>query len=797
MIERARLTICGQVQGVGFRPFIWRLATSMGISGFCQNTSAGVVIEAQGEKPALDNFTAALTASPPPLAHIASINRDALPIDACEKDFIIRESQGHAGQNILVAPDMAICDDCIADIREKSNRRHQYAFTNCVSCGPRYSITRELPYDRPATVMACFPMCPECDYEYHNPADRRFHAQPIACAACGPQIWLSPAKNGDFSGKTPENLARPLERAAELLLSGHIIALKGLGGFQLVCDAGNDAAVSRLRLLKNRPSKALAVMVDTLATAAAFAKVSEAEKKLLAGREKPITLCEKRADSGLSPLLAPDTLFLGIMLPYTPLHVLLFDELKKRNIKRPCLVMTSANAQGEPICLGNREALAKLADFCDAFLFHDRDILVRVDDSVMITPHSPYPEIPFNQKILPVRRGRGYVPRPTPSPFRTSATVLGSGAELKATFSLTRGAEIFTGQHIGDLSGMGCMNFYEEALAHLSRLLAVSPQLIIHDLHPDFMSSRHARELAAALNAPSHALQHHAAHAAAVLGENNVAEKALTVCLDGSGLGGDGSIWGGEFLICELARANWKRVGSFEKFILPGGEKAILEPWRISRGLERGWIPDASMASEREISILDEIIAKKINSPHTSSCGRLFDAIAARLGLCGKISYEGQAAMLLEKEARLWLRKNRLKQLPLLNLKPITAGDILLLPTQSLFQEISALCAHSRDARLSAAAFHYNLALLIAEMAMMLANENGVRKIGFSGGVMQNIVLAAPMLDAISRNGFTALLHKELPPGDGSISYGQAVWGQALLLNGKAGKCESTQEDDI
>lgn len=785
MTSRERLTVSGQVQGVGFRPFIWRLAQSLGLSGFCLNTSAGVVIEAQGEKEALDKFTATLLADPPPLARIAKISREPLPPITHENDFAIRESQGHAGQQILVAPDVAICADCIADIREKSNRRHQYAFTNCVNCGPRYSITGNLPYDRPQTAMKCFVMCADCDREYHDPNDRRFHAQPIACHVCGPQIWLAAGKNSEFSEKSRQCLDKPLEKAADLILAGGILALKGLGGFQLACDAANDKAIQRLRALKERPDKALAVMVDSLETAKVLAKPDEIGEKLLTGAEKPIAFCEKKPGVALSSRLAPDSLFLGIMLPYTPLHILLFDELKKKGMSNPCLVMTSGNARGEPICLGNREALAKLGGFCDAFLLHNRDILVRVDDSVISVAKSPYAEIALKEKPLPFRRARGYVPTPAPSPFHAEESVLGTGAELKATFSLSRRTEIFTSQHIGDLSCKGCMDFYEEALRHLSRLLEVSPALIIHDAHPDFISSQYARELAEQLDVPCHALQHHAAHAAAVLGENGVTDKALAVCLDGSGLGLDGSIWGGEFLLCELGAAKWRRVGSFEQFPLSGAEKAVLEPWRISRALDPGWHPGKTIATERELHFLDEIVAKKINSPPTSSCGRLFDAVAARLGICAKITYEGQAAIRLEKEARLWLGQNSMGKLPIFKLNAKNLNNLALLPALELFRATANIFEKKGDAGLAAAAFHYNLALLIAEMAMDLAGAHNVRQIGFSGGVMQNMTLAAPLLDAVSKNGFTALTHTLLPPGDACVSYGQAVWGQALLRNGK------------
>ena len=679
-----RCRVGGQVQGVGFRPFVYRLAVEEGLAGQVGNTSEGVCIELQGPVVAVERFLRRLPAELPPLARLTRLERTDLPVDKALRGaaFRIVQSTGRSGHSVLISPDVGICADCLREMRDPADARYGYAFTNCTNCGPRYTITRSIPYDRATTSMACFPLCPRCAAEYADPLDRRFHAQPVACPVCGPRLWLVRREEAERSAPPARENTQAdgaIAGSVAVLREGGILALKGLGGFQLACDARRDEAVARLRQRKSRPHKALAVMLPDLDAARACCLLSPEHEALLSSPEKPIVLCPLRRTAGgdvLSPLLAPDTDSLGIMLPYTPLHVALFDALARGTSLPPALVMTSANPRGEPLCLGNREALARLRDEADAFLLHDRDILVRVDDSVTaLFPGAQAGEAaPFFH-----RRARGYVPRPVPLAFADAQapTVCGTGAQLKATFCLTRGNAAFVSQHIGDLENLPTARFYEEASAHLERLLEVRPELLVCDLHPDLLSSRWARERASTEGMPLLRLQHHAAHAAAVLAEHGHLDGALALCLDGTGLGTDGSIWGGELLFMELGELRWRRWGQLSPFALPGGEAAIREPWRLALALREAlgqadlpaswteterppvevWGADTMLTAacgtaRQQAPFLREMLRRGVNCPLTSSCGRLFDAVSAELGLCLVTSYEGQAAIRLETLAR-------------------------------------------------------------------------------------------------------------------------------------------------
>ena len=602
--KRTALLAAGQVQGVGFRPFIYRLAVEGGLSGSVGNTSDGVRIEVQGPPEQVDAFAVRLRRELPPLARLTRLEITELPPVDGETEFVIVASHGHAGHSVLVSPDVGICEDCLRDMHTPGDPRFGYAFTNCTNCGPRYTITRSIPYDRATTSMACFPFCPRCEAEYRDPLDRRFHAQPVACPQCGPRLWLVdnpllppggtlPPDSAPANWPGPETMPSEasmrdaVARAAALLREGHLLALKGLGGFQLACDARSARSVALLRLRKRRPHKPLALMVPDLATARELCDLAPEHEALLLCPEKPIVLCPARKGC-LSPAIAPDTAGIGLMLPYTPLHAVLFDELVRLTATAgepaPVLVMTSANASGEPICLGNREALRRLAHLADAWLLHDRDILVRVDKPAAA---------PFFY-----RRARGYVPRPVmlPEAWGTDLPcVLGAGGELKATLCLTRGNEAFVSQHVGDLENAPTFGFYEEVARHLQDLLEVRPAAVVCDLHPDFLSTRHATELARREGLPLWHLQHHAAHAASVLTEHGHTGPALALTLDGTGLGTDKSIWGGELLFMELDAPRWQRLGRLAPFRLPGGEAAIREPWRIALGLalQSGLAPEA------------------------------------------------------------------------------------------------------------------------------------------------------------------------------------------------------------
>jgi hydrogenase maturation protein HypF len=805
---------------VGFRPFVHRLARDNGLTGTVRNTSDGVRIEVQGEARSVRRFCKGLREDLPPLARLASLVEETLAPVRDEKDFTILASLGHAGHSVLVSPDVGICEDCLADMRDAANRRFAYPFTNCTNCGPRFTITRAIPYDRATTAMSCFPLCPDCAGEYDHPADRRFHAQPIACPVCGPRLWFvdkTALETASDTGPTEENRRDALARAENILLSGGILALKGLGGFQLACDARNSVVVSELRRRKDRPHKALALMVRDMAAARALCAMEPEHEALLQSVEKPIVLCPRRAwgEASLCLEIAPDSDQIGLMLPGAPLHAALFDRLASRAGIPPVLVMTSANARGEPICLDNREALARLAGMADAWLLHDRDILCRVDDSVLAAPSTSGAPLFF-------RRARGYVPRPlslavavaessrrtgSDSSFSTSNSALqnavlirnqlhsndlspeagpcvfGAGAELKNTFCLTRVADAFVSQHIGDMENPATAAFYEEAAQHLEKLLEVRPQAFVCDAHPDFFAGRYARERAAREGLPLWELQHHAAHAASVLAENCCREPALALCLDGAGFGPDNTVWGGELLFMDLSAARWRRVGRLTPFALPGGDNATREPWRIALALQKlaranialPASPDAP--TDGAIRAVREMLEKNLQCPQTSSCGRLFDAVSAQLGLCLKTTYEGQAAIRLEQAADKKLAKNGVVQ----PVGIVKREELLELDSAVLFVRVLDALKNNEPASAIAARFHLNLACGFAEMAARAGRALGVSKVGLSGGVMQNALLAGLLTDFLEQQGITPLLHHELPPGDGGLSFGQAVWGRILL----------------
>ena len=804
-VIRRAIVAAGQVQGVGFRPFVYRLAHEEGLSGSVGNTSDGVRIEVQGFILAVERFGQRLRNELPPLARLTAVQEESLPLLDDEKTFSIVQSQGRTGHNVLVSPDMGICQDCLKDMRDPTDRRYGYAFTNCTNCGPRYTITYAIPYDRAVTSMCCFPLCPACAAEYSDPLDRRFHAQPIACPVCGPHLWLVNGKAA-AAGQTspsPENQVHALEQAGNILLRGGVLALKGLGGFQLACDARNAHAIQSLRQRKDRPHKALALMVGNLATASVLCNLNPEHEALLQCPEKPIVLCPRRKDCLLPSDLAPDVTSLGLMLPYTPLHAALFHWLDRHTSLPPVLVMTSGNPHGEPLCLGNREALQRLPHLADAWLLHDRDILCRVDDSVLgVRPGRTVGITASSESVEPFfyRRARGYVPRPVhlPSSMATAPCVLGAGAELKSTICLAHGAEAFVGQHIGDLENPATLAFYEESLARLESLLEKRPAAIVCDLHPDFLSSRYAEARATREALPLWHLQHHAAHAASVLAENHCFEPALVLCLDGTGLGTDKSIWGGELLLMDLSRPYWRRLGRLSPFALPGGEAAIREPWRIALALQEQnrntisaapcpWHDDFVQA-EAAVRIM---LARGINCPATSSCGRLFDAVAAQLGLCTVISYEGQAAIRLETAALPYMMTAE-KSPPNWSLQSLSAEQpdtfdaqdkpVWQLDSTSLFAQVLHGQGAGQPPGLTAACFHVALASGLADMCAVTAREHGLNNIGLSGGVMQNSIMARLLPEALYAHGLTPLTHHDLPPGDGGLSLGQAVWGQRLLL---------------
>jgi len=784
MRQRCRYVLSGQVQGVGFRPFVFRLAQEHGLSGTVGNSPEGVVIEVQGAPRSLDAFARDLAAKLPPLAKISARREEMLSPLEGESGFRILHSldAGHATEHeVLISPDMSTCEECLADIRDPAGRRHDYAFTNCTNCGPRYTITASIPYDRATTSMRCFPMCPQCRSEYENPLDRRFHAQPNACLMCGPKLWTASPGDAATSPASPEYADRTDTQAiiaiAEALHAGKIAAIKGLGGFHLACDATNAQAVSALRQRKTRPHKALAVMCPDVDAVRSIVRLSPEEETLLCGPERPIVACAQPYGR-LAPGIAPDNATLGVMLPYTPLHHALF---KFFAVLCPAdtpvaLVMTSGNAGGEPICLGNREALDRLAHIADILLFHNRDILVRVDDSVV------RPCAVSGSRTLLYRRARGYVPQPLHLGAE-GACVLGAGAELKSTLCVTRGEWAFVGQHIGDLQNPECLKFYRELAEHLPAVLQARPEAVICDLHPEYWSTRFAQELAL----PAYALQHHFAHVWSVLAEHQITGPALGLALDGTGYGEDGTLWGGELLLVNTQNMQQQRLGRLSPFALPGGEAAIREPWRIAQGfletLGEGrehvwpWL-DGSSTAERATAAVAELVRHGVNCPQTSSCGRLFDAVSALLGLCLRISYEGQAALRLETAQ---IRGIHGRHAPTLDFPLHERGGLWELDTQTFMGALIRERMLGRDTGVLAWLFHANLARALADMALAAARRTDVWRIGLSGGVLQNATLAVLLPSLLEARGLNPLMHKNIPAHDGGISLGQAAWGRRLF----------------
>lgn len=767
---RRRFIITGQVQGVGFRPFVYGLAVKSMMTGSVRNAPEGVIIEVQASPEIVENFGEALVAELPPLARIVTMETETLaPVDD-ETTFEILKSSAGEGHSVLISPDVATCPDCLADMSDPANPRFRYPFTNCTNCGPRYTITRSVPYDRPSTSMSCFPLCPSCMAEYEAPLDRRFHAQPNACPTCGPEVWLT-----DQHGAEKARGDKAIQHLAEALAKGKIAAIKGLGGFHLACDATSETAVAELRARKNRPDKPLAVMVPGMEEARKLAEIMPEEEAWLTGIQRPIVLMSKTAHPPVAGTIAPDTNFMGIMLPYTPLHHVLFEHYAAMCGDRlPALVMTSGNFSSEPICLGNREALKRLPEIADIFLLHNRDILIRCDDSVMrMNPCTGMP--------IMLRRARGFTPTPVFLPS-DGPTVLGTGPELKCTMTLTKGDQAFPGQHIGNMENLEVYGFYRETLAHLESILQVRPELVVRDLHPDYMTSLIAEEIAAERHVPIKALQHHYAHIHSVLAENRHLGPVIGLALDGTGYGDDATIWGGECLFVDNEELEEQRLARFSRIRLPGGETAVREPWRIAQAAlwelgirEPGtyrwpWLDEF----EPQSRLLPQLLEKNINAPLTSSCGRLFDAVAALMGLANTISYEGQAAIRLEKIQD--MAENSAYPCPL-----ETDEDPAVLNTLELVTAVLEDLERGTDTGKIARRFHLGLINGLAEMAAAFSGILGIDTVALSGGVMQNLAIASELPMALEMCGLKVLMHRELPPNDACISLGQAFWGQRLL----------------
>lgn len=739
VMTRLRLRLRGTVQGVGMRPHLWRLATSLGLTGTVRNDAEGVLAEVQGARAA--EFAPALGAAPPPLARLAAIEVAPCPEVAGESGFVILGSGGGLAATAIAA-DAAPCLACLAEMCDPADRRWRYPFLNCTHCGPRFTITRRVPYDRANTAMAPFPLCEDCRGEYENPADRRFHAEPVACPVCGPQ------------------LSHPIEAVLAALREGKIVALKGVGGFHLLCDAGNPIAVATLRARKERGGKPFAVMALNAASAAQWTEITPAERTALESPERPIVLLTARP--GLPEALAPNLDTLGVMLPPSPLHYLLFHEAAGRpagtawleQAHELLLVATSANPGGEPLVIDDADARARLSGIADLVVTHDRAIVARCDDSVVrVVAGAP--------RFL--RRARGYTPRVIPL-ARTLPPVLAIGGVLKATACATRGAEAILSQHIGTLENAPTLRFLDEAVDHLLALLDADPVLVAHDLHPD----QPARRLLARLGKPTLAVQHHHAHAAAILAEHGETGPALAVVLDGFGLGSDGGAWGGELL--RLEGASFRRLGHLRALPLPGGDAAARAPWRMGAAALHALGRDAEIVPRFGSRVGEEganRVARLLASgrvPGTSSAGRLFDAAAALLGVCLNSGYEGEAAMRLESLTH--------PAPPLAGGWRIESGDLDLTPLLAVLP--------GREPSEGASLFHATFAAGLAAWTIAAARAEGLIPVALAGGCLINRTLAESLASALTGAGLRPLLPLAAPPGDGGLSLGQA-WIAGLV----------------
>ncbi len=773
-LARARIIVRGIVQGVGFRPFIYRLANDHELKGWVLNSTEGVVIEVEGSPNRLQEFIADITLKAPPLAVIEKVGTSFLPPVGFQS-FIIQASQEQEDKFVLISPDICLCPDCLRELFDPLNRRYRYPFINCTNCGPRFTIIKDIPYDRPKTTMAVFQMCPSCEEEYHNPSDRRFHAQPNACPTCGPRVWLV---NGRIASDSFAEGDEAIRMVRYLLSRGAIAAVKGLGGFHLACDATNDASVSLLRERKCRVNKCFAIMSLDCQAVESYCHVSDAERQLLESPQRPIVLLRRKADSPISALVAPNNSYLGVMLPYTPLHYLLLER-RRDETETLALVMTSGNMSEEPIAIGNDEALERLRTLADVFLLHDRDIHVRCDDSVTRV---------FEGKEAIIRRSRGYAPFPVRLSFEMKQ-ILACGAELKNTFCLTKENYAFLSQHIGDMENLETLSSFESGLEHFKRLFRVSPEVIAYDLHPEYLATKYAarlrREGAKVLGTEVQfvPVQHHHAHIASCMAENGVQEPVIGVAFDGTGYGEDGQIWGGEFLVGDFQ--HFERRVHLKYVMLPGGEAAIRKPYRMAISYLYN-LPAAltsgltlfSRIDPMELEIVRRQIEGRINSPLTSSCGRLFDAVSSLLGICDIITYEGQAAIELEMLADESIEDGYHWPLPrgkfpiAINQEPIL-GDI-----------IHDLKAGVPIAVISAK-FHNAVAEMVSGVCCLIRERDGLSKVALSGGVFQNIYLLKRTLSHLRRRGFEPYIHHQVPCNDGGIALGQAVVANVKVTSPK------------
>lgn len=760
MRRRVRARVRGVVQGVGFRPFVYRLATEEMLAGLIGNDTEGVTIEVEGASTGVARFLVRLGQELPPMARIDEVAVDEMEATG-ESGFRIVASEVHGAVSTGIPADTATCEDCLRELFDPKDRRYGYPFLNCTNCGPRFTITRHIPYDRPQTSMAAFTMCAACQAEYDDPSNRRFHAQPNACALCGPKVWLARADGQEIP------CADPMVDAVEWLAEGRVLAIKGIGGFHLSVDASNEAAVQTLRQRKRRFGKPLAVMVRDLERARELCALTAEEEALLASAARPIVLARAREGNGVAPSVAPGLPWLGLFLAYAPLHHLLLRDDRLR-----ALVMTSANLSEEPIAIDNEEARTRLGEIADAFVLHDRAILQRCDDSVMAVVDGA-PQV--------IRRARGYVPLGIELPME-AAPLLAVGGHLKNVFTLTRGHFAYQSQHLGDLENLTGLEFFRESLAHWMRTFEIEPKTVAHDLHPGYLSTAWAKEWAEERKLRLIGVQHHHAHIAGCMAEHARTGPVIGLALDGTGYGTDGRIWGGEVLLCGYE--GFERLAHFEYVPMPGGDAAIKQPWRMAfahlwaAGFSVSEAAALAGASVQEARVVERMIERKVNAPLTSSLGRLFDAVAAVVLGRKEVDYEAQAAIELEGVAVDEpddVESDRFA--PELHI----ADGVGVLQTVALWRSVVEDLRRGESKAKVAAQFHAGIAKGLIAGAKHAHKRTGISEVALSGGCLHNRRLAWLLRVGLEREGFSVYTHRKVSPGDGGLSYGQAVVAAARL----------------
>ena len=763
--RRSEIRVRGVVQGVGFRPFVYRLAQEENLSGFIGNDTDGVIIEVEGLETQIDSLVSRLRTDAPPMSRIDSVVVNEL-LTTGEAGFRIVASDVLGQVSTGIPADAATCSDCFRELFDPADRRYRYPFLNCTNCGPRFTITRRIPYDRPQTSMAVFTMCAACKAEYDDPRNRRFHAQPNACSVCGPRVWLTRGDGDEIVS------ADAVTDAVDRLVAGEILAIKGIGGFHLSVDATNEAAVMRLREHKHRYGKPLAVMVRDIDSARRLCELTEVEEGLLRSAARPIVLVRARRGSAIAPSVAPGIPWLGVYLPYAPLQHLLFADPRVR-----ALVMTSANLSEEPIAIDNSEALSRLSNIADEFLMHDREILQRCDDSVVA-------EVDGAPQLI--RRARGFVPLGVELPF-DSPPLLAVGGHLKSVFVLARSRFAYQSQHLGDLENLTSLNFFKESLDHLMHTFEIEPQSVAHDLHPGYLSTAWAEEWATENGLPLIAVQHHHAHIAGCMGEHQLEGPVIGLALDGTGYGTDGRVWGGEVLICTLER--FDRFAHLDYVPMPGGDAAVREPWRMALGhlLSAGF----DVQSPRMLRLLGErsddarlllrMIERNVNSPLTSSLGRLFDAAAAVVLGRRVVDYEAQAAIEMEGVA-VDAEDEATYPMELIGGKWESREAVRISPKPLWTSLLEDLWGGASNAQI-AARFHAGVANGFVQAAVLARIATGISQVALSGGVMHNRRLAGLLRTGLEAEGMQVFQHRDVSPGDGGLSYGQAVIAAARLRN--------------